>query len=1005
MKKRFAPGFLLAFCLFFTPLHAQFNLTIPGGKLLGIGRHADTLFFWGENHVWRSTDWGETMQKQVRLQTLGFEYSFSGAQGCCAGSEGPKQDVNRFSYVKYIKGSSGGPNRWDIDIFFPQHGKLQNLPIMGSIPPVLSEKAGFYYVFGGPVLRFFYWDDTQAQVKTFDHVSLASNTYRRNNGDNFVGFRDARVLVLSAANNGIAEIDFTGNFALKDADFHNLNPTETAIVGSDSLFYICNISEHTLTQRVHPIFPYSQIWKWKDEFAYKNSDGLTLYNVSMDSTWVVQNLPPGFENMDFHFLGRDYLAFFDKKTESLYFSRDLGQNWQYKERIGMFARSFSNAFNIGDTIYAHRGELLYKTPCDQTDGPMTFVHRMPSLSAYPDARMSNFRHLLVHDNRYSSDLGLSWKFTPGVPFWDHDYGKMYAYRDDTDQIAKLYRSEDFGQTWDTIQLPPDAVSLKPFIKGFAAQNDTMIFCGHQSFDGGQTWSVFPENLSYAQAFLQILNVHDGRFVFVGKPGIDAIGIHKIEFGKTFAGPFTQVGVYQMYAKREKHAGWSETTTIYGTYTTFKYLNLGDAKPLINVVVSHSNYSTTRMQPYGLEDNYVHIDTTLYRLGEVAFSVESCKKSVDWQGQSYPVGDHIVSGDLCDADTILHVVAKNFGQKTLPQQHLCEGDSVFYNGLWIRGNASVLDTISTPPGICDTVVTQSFVWVPRKVTTVSEHCLGHKIAFGGGIIENDTTVLIASNMPFGCPQEVWRAYQFIDAVFATYNPVIRFCEGGAFNYQGQVYDKDTTLSTIVLKWTGAFTGCNNQIQVIDEQDWTNDTLPTPLVFCYDQLIQFEGVIYPDSAFVQTGSILSNCKKLFKQLLRLPVELETKDTVSFIPVVVNGIAYYKDTTLLVKTYYLNGCTRKITTWNIDIQSLGSDEAAAGQMVLVMPNPADRRIVVKTSVPSVDKVFRAYDAQGRLCIERNWDTKDLELDVSALPAGVYRWLCLYADKRAQGQFVIHR
>lgn len=73
---------------------------------------------------------------------------------------------------------------------------------------------------------------------------------------------------------------------------------------------------------------------------------------------------------------------------------------------------------------------------------------------------------------------------PGFPFWDYEHKRMYGYGDFNDQQKWLFRSDDYGMTWDTITLPVNGVSFKPFLKGFAAQNDTMLFCGYQSFDGG-----------------------------------------------------------------------------------------------------------------------------------------------------------------------------------------------------------------------------------------------------------------------------------------------------------------------------------------------------------------------------------------------------------------------------------------------------------------------------------------------------------------------------------------
>jgi len=46
---------------------AQFQLNIPGGQLEAVTRVGDTLYFWGEDWIWRSLDWGETMERWMEL--------------------------------------------------------------------------------------------------------------------------------------------------------------------------------------------------------------------------------------------------------------------------------------------------------------------------------------------------------------------------------------------------------------------------------------------------------------------------------------------------------------------------------------------------------------------------------------------------------------------------------------------------------------------------------------------------------------------------------------------------------------------------------------------------------------------------------------------------------------------------------------------------------------------------------------------------------------------------
>ena len=115
--------FLLALVCCCT-VQAQFQLNIPGGKLEAVTRVEDTLYFWGEDWVWRSVDWGETLERVEPLETYPKTFTYTSGYNSSYHLYATVMEsyASHQSFVRRTKTDQYPMPYYSNDVFTPKYG-------------------------------------------------------------------------------------------------------------------------------------------------------------------------------------------------------------------------------------------------------------------------------------------------------------------------------------------------------------------------------------------------------------------------------------------------------------------------------------------------------------------------------------------------------------------------------------------------------------------------------------------------------------------------------------------------------------------------------------------------------------------------------------------------------------------------------------------------------------------------------------------------------------------
>ncbi len=276
------------------------------------------------------------------------------------------------------------------------------------------------------------------------------------------------------------------------------------------------------------------------------------------------------------------------------------------------------------------------------------------------------------------------------------------------------------------------------------------------------------------------------------------------------------------------------------------------------------------------------------------------------------------------------------------QTACLGDSVSIGGVvYTQDTLIVVDTLASTTGGCDTLVNLQLVFTPLPTSSDSlTACTGDLIVIGGVSYSQDTTIMsTVASTTGGCDTLV--TLQLVFTPQPTSSNVLTACIGNGITFGGVIYTQDTSLVTTIQSTSGTCDTLLTTVLTFTSQPVVSDTI----VLCAGGSIIFEGVLYTQDTTVIQDTLPGSgaqCDTLLATVLVFePLGVAT-DSMQFCEgdmVNFNGIFYTQDTTFvdtLFNVSFPNGCdsliTRTLTfnprpTVNLSFQVCPGDSVTVG------------------------------------------------------------------------------
>jgi hypothetical protein len=672
------------FFLFQYTICAQFNLTIPGGRIASVTRVEDTLYFWGENYIWRSTDWGATVTIFELLSSYN-DYAERYPQGSTGvtslysvktwtqdntfyrvSEQSNNGGINFSRQISYYspKYKTGGDYAYSEMVFAPE------FPFLG-----LRDNNLFVSLGNGYNFKFITENGIKRNVNigtTAIPVPDLVNYQTYGNGK-IIGFKNNDLKIINLQDSITTTIQVGDSLKLNKFEFQNIYNGNICLFNKDSsYYYLLNIESNILTRHNHLVFPFDKSYFYENQILYQKG---TTYSVFNFSTGVLDVLNTSTINVSsgLSFLGKECIIVGRNNGKSFDITRDLGQSWVAHEDIAITSHWFNTIFDWNNTIYAIREGKLYKTPCDSTNQTMQYVHDVgsevgPLLMSYPNTQsncrnhaqvLENLDSVLFRENYRSIDLGKTWDTLPYQSLcFDYDNKQIIAFGKNSDNSVYLFKSIDLGQTWQEITFPiAIGTNISPI---FVFHGDTII--------GGGTVNPYffistDNGINFQNLTLQNANYYSSL--------LTAFYDNKI-FSNTFSGGFfnshrlnksdgtnitSGVGLMSTYKNRLGLIYYDDS---HFTFIQLKYQKYGARFPL-NFNSFNQTLNVLKEGQFGVTDNFLHSDTRIYKFSNPKISLSTCEDSAQFQGIMYPIGQTVHTNNGCLMDTIIEV-------KKLPMIH-------------------------------------------------------------------------------------------------------------------------------------------------------------------------------------------------------------------------------------------------------------------------------------------------------------------------------------------------
>jgi hypothetical protein len=1056
--------FLFAYLCFSSVASGQFQLKIPSGHLESIVRVEDTLYFWGENQVWRSTDWGETLEAWDTFKTdplHGVAYAYH--SGTYYNDEVSLSKTS-LSFIRYgfRNTYNGGEKKYDI--YDPRFKKTYSRSIFFNSPTKTDGFSDFslfvsntyypYYTFG--------FIDEQGTNRGHTYKRLDNPyhpdsviTYKTYCQEHIIGYLRNQFRVLRLSDSTVFKLSTPTTIQFTQAEFWRIDQDHVGVFEKNTQFATIKIPDMSVVIKPYPV-PFKTKYHNQDEVLFSDSINLNCYNITDGSLRQVQNLPANWQASDLYFLGSKYICFYSRANDSVKYTTDLGQTWSYIPQIKITSSQFNYMFDYRDSIYAIREGKLYTTPCNQATDLMKYRNDVSAITepifcgtnspsdpynctSGPNAVFNNLGSTLVYKNLISNDFGVSWsELTHKKLFLDFSNNIIYGL--DSIDNGTVHKSSDFGTTWVAIQRPTlNATLVHAF--GFLAKGDTMVFNNYLSTDQGANWKLFVTNafdtIYPNTSFKIVLNqITDSKVVVFSKGGIWD------EFYLNFDGNIIQNiasgsgGVYpHLYNRFKNNFHFSSYT--YQAQTNIppygKLQNAETNKPAAfysTLPVSIAKCCGAGWKKIGISDHFLYDETTLYTLARHVIDTSSCQGTFDFRGITYQSGkDYILSqGTTCAIDTLLYIKKLPPERKTI-NLNLCQGDTLRFNSHvfvhQLGWQQTYYDTIPGQGPDCDSVITYQIASLPPVINNSTLlACQNQTIVFLGNTYTSDTIVFTPNVSDTICNSQLKTVLDFLPTT-SSYTTNLHLCTGDSVLLYGKYMYPPFVLDTTLLNAPTTQPYCKQHIVICTEDLLRNDTLfSSPFTACTDSLFTYSGQTYSAPAFIPTQlNINALCGGTeYTPLTALPNIIDTLPGSAFCistGIVWNGVFYNESTVVtyadpntpcryLVKPlvqlpcFTTDGFVHEMSapSNNGDIPYTPTAEESVG--IILAPNPASDYVILHASA---EGVFTLQDQLSRILLNQNISTGQTDIPLSLVPNGIYSWRVMSLNGVFEGKLAVLR
>ena len=314
--------------------------------------------------------------------------------------------------------------------------------------------------------------------------------------------------------------------------------------------------------------------------------------------------------------------------------------------------------------------------------------------------------------------------------------------------------------------------------------------------------------------------------------------------------------------------------------------------------------------------------------------------IQYQAPTVVIDTILSNGGGCDSITVYTLLAAPYNTSSQLIQ-FCSGDSIIIGGQVYTQSGTVVDTLSTSSGGCDTIATYTLQLLPQPTQSDTiQFCAGDSITINGQIYTQSGTVtdIIASNGG-GCDTII--TYTLLSVIQFAQNTTIKFCPGDSVTIAGQVYGQSGTIIDTISSNSGACDTVVTYTLLLLVQPTQNDTIQ----FCPGDSITINGQVYSQSGTV-IDTVSSNgngCDTIVTYTLQLLVQPTQNDTIQFCPgdsITIGGQVYSQSGTVIdTVASNGNGCDTIVTytlqlltqpTQSVNIQFCPGDSVNIGGQV---------------------------------------------------------------------------
>jgi hypothetical protein len=1031
--------FILLFTLVFLPhlVSAQFQLKIPGGSIVGMDRQGDTLFFWGEDKVWMSMDWGQTMTETADLSTTYFNHKLP-TYGSGGGEwlNSYKQYGDVFTASEAFEAGNNRSVQWQgysthfrKKLTFDAYLGLSNSGIINFGTPGVGSLRWRYNSIGPlPTHTDYIFLSEEGEEKTFRRFH---NTIEHPYGylnETIIGGRSTQIDLLSIIDTSVSTLQLFDPVTKEKCSI--IDSTRLLILTDSGRYYIVETESKTFAVEVHTT-PFTRLYHFRNELLYHDSlSGVfTIMNLDSKATETLLGVDSLKNKMTVFFLGREYIGFFDPFRNTFRYTRDQGNTWFEIQRLDIVGHRFDHAFATSDSNYVISANRMFAASCASLDHVVTYVRNIDAPEPISHLNTYISGTIMLQSRYISNDLGLNWKPIPYFEtYLDFKTHRVYGLDTLAGGQYQLWVTSDGGDTWSQVNTPTQTIS---HCRRLAALGDTLVLGSFISTNFGQTWQQMSgitgghliDWFHASESFLYGLkNGNLVTFDFSGNEVQDLnrrlhlYTFHSLYF-KHSSSPFRRYpnniietsDLSPSNGQRFDFSANLESELVIGSLQ--KITQITGCSPCTYLYYGTSNWVVSML------------DNDIYPICNAVVDTSTCQSEVSYQNQQYPVGYHIVSGDVCHPDTVLHVIQKLFPVKYTPTTYHCQGDTITLNGNVFTTNFSItVDTLNSL-GDCDTLVRTYHNFNPAELSGQTlRACPGQAIVFAGNTYLADTIAFTPVPYDTICFSQYRNIIDFLP-VASTDTAMMSLCTSDSVLLYGKYRYPPFILDTAILTSSTNQHKCNLHIVICAEDFPNHDTLFTaPFTVCTDSLFTFAGQVYTAPAYVPTQlNINTLCGDWqYTPLITVPNTIDTLPVTTFCAstgIVWNGVFYDQTSKILYPNpstpchYYLkpllqlncfeaNHFAHEMSAppTKTEIPYIYTTDHLAS--ILLAPNPASNQTTVYATARG-EISFQDY--LGRNVINQSIEQGQNSVALDRLPVGIYTWRSSGVNGITQGKLIV--